>query len=344
MVFPVRKRTSRGTGSPSYLMVLLFIALVVTSIWWNRERKGDREISSFGSMGNSTKPGILVIFSGPLYLSDPKNPDLNQLYLTNLEWFLKHGIDCRNHDTIIVVGESVFPSYNDYIEVMDATCQFTNHRIKLVHRSPECDHMGSMSLIAHGDFIESSHFSSFIFITSQMSGPHSKQMADGTPWMTSFTSRLGGTVRAVGLSHVCDGMRTHFQENVYAVDRLGFDILRRTIVDCEATVQQTDHADPNWRTRLASDARHFPIAMSQAIMNTADYTLTSILREPVTPIDKTSRLECVADDLWTVSNLNKTFGKLPNWQDVMFYKTSRYLPEDIATTIGFKGNITWKWR
>ena len=83
--------------------------------------------------------------------------------------------------------------------------------------------------------------------------------------------------------------------------------------------------------------------MSQAILNTGEYTLTSILQAPVTPIDKTSRLQCVAEDLWTISNLNKTFGKLPNWQDVMFYKTSRHLPEDIATTIGFKGNITWKW-
>lgn len=299
------------------------------------------------------EPGILVIYSGPLYVDDETDVDMNELFRANFEWFLKNGVDCDIQDTVIVVGKPVFDKYKNQIEDMDRKCMETNHRIKIVHRHPECFHMGSMSLILHGGFIPFDHYKFFIQITNDLSGPFEKTV-DEQPWTLKFTSRMNDNVRLVGLSHVCDGHHSHVQEHAYCLDNTGLELLRQSdvILNCETFISENSRkADnierdsiENWHKQLEMNAASYPIAMSQLILNQANYTFTSILQEPLRPINKENRLTCVADDMWTVSHLKSAYnGNLPSWPDLIFFKTTRYLSDDIAKTIGFKGNATWIW-
>ena len=292
--------------------------------------------------------GILVIYSGPLYIDDESDVNMNELYRANFEWFMKKGIDCENQDTVIVVGKPVFEKYKSQIEEMDRKCLETNHRIQIVHRHPECFHMGSMSLILHGGFIQFDHYEFFIQITDNLSGPFEKTV-DNKPWTAKFTSRMNNNVRLVGLSHVCDGYHSHIQENAYCIDKTGLELLQKSdiILDCEKSISENSHNGGNmekWHKQLKMSASSYPIAMSKLFLNQANYAFTSILREPLKPINKENRMECIANDMWTVSHLKNAYnGNLPTWSDLIFFKTTRYLPRDISNKIGFRGNVTWRW-
>jgi hypothetical protein len=309
-------------------------------------------ISPLESIKDPDKPGKLVIYSGPLYVTDDADPDLTELYISNFEWYLDHGIDCEDHDTVIVVGRPVVGKYKDRVaEIADKCKKETNHRVKMVTRHTECFHMGSLSLVLHGGFVNFDHYDFFFFITSALSGPaHKRPRGPDKPWTEMFTTRMTGPIRIVGLSHVCEGEDTHVQESAFCLDKTGFEILRHSeiVLDCEQALRDNADLSPQqikkWQKSVEEKSRLFPINMSRTILNQADYAFTTLLRQPVKPIDKVNRMTCDAPDMWTVSKLKETFrGNIPSWMDVIWFKTTRYLPKEISKLIGFKGNNSWKW-
>lgn len=313
----------------------------------NNDENYEKEFSPLGSVADPNKSGILVVYSGPLYFEDESDSEMTQLYRANLEYFLNHGVDCEVQDTVIVVGLPVYHKYKNQIQEMDSKCQETNHRVKMVYRPPECADMGSWSTVLHGNFVDFDQFDFFIFLTASMSGPFEKR-PDDKPWTEMFTSRVTETTKLVGLSHVCDKDSTHVQEQALCLDKAAFNLFRESniVMDCAQSRRQHIHNEANiqqWRQSIDEKGREYNGALNQLVLNHG-YALTSILREPVEPITKENRDNCVAEDMWTVSNLKEAFGgEVPTWRETILWRSSRYLPKDIAQTIGYKGKINWTW-
>ena len=350
MVLPVVKSKRRiGLNLFTAGMFIGFFSTFWT-ILTIRSQLGEpaRIFTPLESIRDPNKPGILVIYSGPLLVEDPGDPNMNSLLLANFDWFLRNGIDCQNQDTVIIVGQPVFDKYKDQINQMDDKCKETNHRIKLEYRHPECLHLGSMSLVLHEGFIKFDDFDFFIFVTSSMTGPVDK-LIDGKPWTEKFTSRITDKVKLVGLSHLCDDRSSHVLESAFCLDKDGMALLRgsEVILDCEKSWRENINVKAKvdeWQASLEQKGKIFQVAMSKLILERADFAFSSVLREPSEPITRDNRQQCVAPDLWTISKLKEAYGgNMPTWSDVIFFKTIRYLPPDIAEKIGFHGNATWIW-
>jgi hypothetical protein len=50
------------------------------------------------------------------------------------------------------------------------------------------------------------------------------------------------------------------------------------------------------------------------------------------------------EDIWIGSRLKSKFdGRIPSLEDVLFFKTSRYLSPEIAAMINFTDDVNWNW-
>ena len=282
-------------------------------------------------------PKILVVYSGPSTLS-VGNPHKITMYRRNFEFFLKHGIDCLRQDTIVVLGHEVAPIYRDELTAMDHDCQKEHsHRIKLVERENECLDMESVRLVVHGNVTDILAYDYFLYLNCGITGPMMRRNETNVPWTSKFIEKLVGNVRMVGLSHYCQQQHTHVQSMAYCLDRVAMKLVKESdhVYDCRPDKHKM--SEKEYTDKIID---RYERGMCRLLLSNG-HAITSLTRPKV--LTRENRNNCTDKDLWLTKHLNETYGKIPTLEEVMFFKTSRLLTEEIIELINFTGTITWNW-
>uniref|UniRef100_A0A7S1D3C4 Uncharacterized protein n=1 Tax=Cyclophora tenuis TaxID=216820 RepID=A0A7S1D3C4_CYCTE len=74
--------------------------------------------------------------------------------------------------------------------------------------------------------------------------------------------------------------------------------------------------------------------MSLSILN-AGYKISSVAQNFV--FDSNNISDCQASDIWYRHEMYRFFGKIPKLEELHFFKTSRFVPRDIANELGYSG-------
>lgn len=306
---------------------------------------------------------ILVVYAGP----NSKSSKKAELYKRNLEYFLKHGVDCATQDTVIVVGHEF---YNEYLPVInrlrahDAHCQSYKgggNGIMLIARRNVCYDMEAARLVLFGGApgMEISSYDYFFFANCGTTGPYQpQQSANGavpsSSWTSHFTNLLNDQVKMTGLSMNCENPNNpHIQSMMYALDRVGLNLVMKSgaIFDC---------LDPPNIDFINGYERK----MGHAIMD-AGYAIQPLIGGKDMILTTENKMECVPckedrmndtditpsckkrdffRDIWIESRLKSIYdGRVPSLEDTIFFKTSRLLPFEIAAEINYTGKIDWNW-
>jgi hypothetical protein len=288
---------------------------------------------------------ILVVYSGPLRLPDLSQPpsderlQTDKLYLANLDFFIRHGVDCQRHDTVLILGEAVARQYQARMDEWNRDCR-GEHHVKILTREPVCYDMESVRLVLHTGAVPLDVYDYLIYVNCGTTGPAPQNTYSTLPWTQEFTRRFTDRIKMVGLSYVCENKRTHLQSMVYALDRTGIDIIRKSdaVFDCRGMKDEGEAGYENVSLIIS----RYEIGMSKTIMD-AGFQIYAILSD--TTFDKVSRQKCKGgDDIWLTSRLKAIYGHMPSLKEVFFFKTSRYLPPDIKQQIGYEGRTDWEWK
>lgn len=266
---------------------------------------------------------VLVVYTGP----DSKNSPKAELYEKNFEYFLKNGIDCRRQDTLAVVGHEYYEEYKEQaLRISDECALFGNKFILLARRSV-CYDMESVRLAMFGGAgISIEAYDYMVYVNCGVTGPGRPEDTD-THWTERFISRLDDKVKMTGLTVNCLP-RPHIQSMMFALDRKGIDIIKKSgaVFDC------VEHP-------VKSFVSSYEIKMSDAILGKG-FALRPTLGKDYIFTNDTKLKDCTNRDIWMVSRLKDEFGgKIPDLAEVVFFKTSRVMPDAIAREINFTGTI-----
>jgi hypothetical protein len=88
----------------------------------------------------------------------------------------------------------------------------------------------------------------------------------------------------------------------------------------------------------------YEIKLSELILR-AGYGISSVLR-PVTVFQHNAsqcldKFDQPLQDVWYRTTLTEYFGRIPSLDDVMFFKTSRWLTSKMANLINFTLEVDW---
>jgi len=278
-----------------------------------------------------TSTRTLVVYSGPTSLNETEGR--NELYLKNFEYFLRHGVVCvPSHDTVFVLTDEVAAHYQPLLEKLPCS-------VKVLIRKPICYDMESMRLVF--EQMNVTAYESFVFSNCGMSGP---KLASGStdPWTEVLTLQLTASVKMVGLSLNCvEGV--HVQSFTFALDRRGVEIVRNStpnaIYDCTKEGRRANLTERNKKGILNRKDRLYLIeryerGMSSHILN-AGYGIRGILQNAtVTKVNST----CTLVDPWKPAVIVDLFGgRIPNWNETLFWKTSRFLTNEISHEVNYTG-------
>ena len=212
---------------------------------------------------NTTR--ILVVFSGPTSSTsadDDKKANILSLYKRNLDYFLLHGIDCDydnydvTTDTVIVVGHEYYNTYLPRIRLLNDRCREATSKsgrgagkrrgdaVLLVARRNVCYDMESARLALYGGVSGMppiSTYDYFFFVNCGVTGPApppppSSGVGGRTAdrWTSHFIRLLDDTVKMTGLTLNCEDGQVHIMSMMYAVDRIGLDVIMKSgaVYDC----------------------------------------------------------------------------------------------------------------
>ena len=285
-------------------------------------------------------PNILVVYSGPASLTEG-DPDKIQFYLRNLEFFLQHGIDCRSQETIIVLGHDVALLYQETIQQLDKSC-YSHHRVTLIERDNVCYDMESVRLVMHGNVtnLPILDYDYFFHVNCGTTGPVMPLNETHVPWTSKFIEKLVGNIKMVGISHVCERVMSHIQSMVYALDKVGLQLIQKSscVYDCRPFIDALNNVSES--AVVGSIINQYERGMGREILEQG-YAIASLYR-PKT-LTKENQGNCTDKDMWLTTHLNEALGKIPSLGEVMFFKTSRILTKETARLINFTGNIWWNW-
>ena len=311
-------------------------------------RRGLRALQAASGVVVEETKQVIVLYAGPIHLPNPNAEGYevysetytrDKLRTRNFEFFLSTGIDCRVHDTVLVLGEQVAQSYGPRLDSMNQACRALGNFIKLVTRDEECERVEPMRLILHGGLVDLTLYDALIHVNCEMTGP---APSASSSWTREFTKHfnLGDKIHMVGLSHVCNGKHSHAQADVFALDKKGIETIRASDVVFDCRDIKGDNGEDRY-DNLSAIVGRYEIGMSRKIMDTG-YKIYS-MRSDFT-MDKASRDTCIGDDIWVTSHLKAIYGHIPSLDEVLFFKTSRYLPQDIKEQIGYNGEPEWEWK
>jgi len=226
-----------------------------------------------------------------------------------------------------------------------------------------------------------SNYDYFVFVNCGMTGPSPPSAKWPGPWTSHFTRLLDDNVKTSGLTLNCDvgAGYEHMMSVVYALDRIGLDIVMKSgaIFDClDSDIQDHIHEQNGGFTQYIID--NYEMKMGRVILD-AGYGLRPLIRHdkgmvvtkenaadchPCKDVAKKDedkidedeikekvkvRLSPSCDeraykDIWIGSRLKSVFdGRIPSLEDVLFFKTSRYLSPEIARQINYTDQVTWNW-
>ena len=287
---------------------------------------------------DSPMPKILVVYSGPSTMTEG-NMDKNELYMRNFEFFLRHGIDCKLQDTILVLGKQVAPKYKDRIEKMDFACRNEHsHSITILERENVCYDMESVRLVMHGNVTDILAYDYFIYLNCGLTGPMMPKNETTIPWTSKFIDKMVGNVTMVGISHLCSGVTTHVQSMIYCLDKRSMKLIKES--NCVFDCRIWNGLNLTSQESLNRIINQYERGMGRLILNRG-YAITSLTRSK--KITKENRNDCTDRDLWMTARLNAEYNKIPSLDEVMFFKTSRILTKETAEIINFTGRIWWNW-
>ena len=282
---------------------------------------------------------ILVVYSGPTSMDRTQaGTNKQELYHRNMIYFMKHGVDCRHQDTVIVVTREVLPHYIEEIQAMNLeNCLPCNHSVQLLVREPDCFDLETLRTVVFNSTINVMSYDYFVYVNCGMSGPFLNNDHQKGPWTYQLLSLLSEKVRMSGLSINCPlaPNRQHVQSFVYAVDNVGLQIILNAsaIFDCRQ-IRTKSRAN-----RYALVVKLYEIGMSQAILN-AGHGIASLL-PPIVLLSE-NRTMCTILDMWNRGGLEETFGHILTSNETLFFKSSRFLPKEIAQQIEYPGDPHWE--
>jgi hypothetical protein len=337
--------------------------------------------SAISNIQNNTRGAtILVVYAGP---STPRSNPKTELYIKNMEYFLNYGIDCTTQDTVIVVGHDYYMSYFPTIQTLHRNCQQISRgrtNVILVPRlRQECYDMeaayltfitGGVPGLVHNVIDK---YDYFFFVNCGVTGPPSTK-TNNRPWTSHFTTLLDDQVKMTGLNLNCRQVDyVHIQSMMYAVDKIGLQLIIKSnaIFDCMS------HPHNNTLDYIVNN---YEKKMGATILN-AGFALRPYIGRKDMIVTKANVKDCVPCDFFTLDENKNTLGKdtnvnvsqlvpscevrnqfkdiwmegrlralpvggvgyIPRLDDVIFFKSSRWLPPNLVAKINYTGNITWHW-
>lgn len=324
---------------PSLLLFLVpSILLVIQQMFFmaTMEVKGIEETTIMPSVRTEKPPAkkTLVVYAGPNAKSAPKA----KLYEANFNFFLEHGVDCNIQDTVLVVGYDYYDEYLPRIETMQAEC---SQKLLLVSRRNKCLDLEVSFMTFHGGIagINVHSYDYMVYVNCGMTGPPPRNSTslNNRPWTSKFIDLLDDEVKMSGVS--INAGRPHVQSFVYALDNVGIDILYNSNAVYDCLQDQHPTREEFWRiVKLYEDG------MSRAILDAGfalrpligNYTVSRKAKLDKAELEKKNILR----DIWFPRPLRRAFGgRLPTLEEVIFFKTSRFLPPEIKQQI-YKNNHT----
>ena len=179
-------------------------------------------------------------------------------------------------------------------------------------------------------------------------------LSSPTSWTTFLTSRLTDEIKMVGLSVSCRGadrwVDPHVDTSLYALDRVGMRIVLKTncVYDC-----RRDEAGDGPQAVYT----RYDLGMSRTLLR-AGYGITSILQpnyqnnhhhhnSTTAPAASTSAAvsvyfsnntrECRHSNVWHRHEMYRYFQRIPSFEELRFFQTTRFVPDEIADAIGYTG-------
>ena len=314
----------------------------------------DDEESSFGSSSSSSsKPAVatnealsflkdkrtLVVYSGPT-TTDTSIPK-SQLYTRNFEYFLETGVECDVQDTLLVVTEQVAAFYAKRVDDLNDECRKQGHRVRLVVRENVCHDMESVRVGFATNVVNTSLYDYFVYVNCGMTGPPTRAERNNVPWTYNFTSKhQNKDVAMSGLSHNCYSW-AHLQSHVYSFNRVGLEIVLKegAIYDCRKSATFAMGKAAITKEIIA----RYEMGMSRAILNRG-FAIATLMRPSTLRKQDWSWCGGNYTDIWAESKLEQEYGRLPNLTDILFFKTSRLVPEEMRRRIKFEGKVPWHWK
>lgn len=281
------------------------------------------------------KPRILVVYSGPTHYTLDSKSKKPTLYRLNFEYFIKHGIQCQTQDTALVVTDQVEPYYRTQIDQLDSECKEKYGTfVKMLTRNDTCYDMESVRTVFNDPIIAANAtYDYFLYANCGTTGP-AKEFAKN--WTSIFISKLNDRIKMTGLTAECANA-VHIQSMVYAVDRIGLNLIQSAPYDC--------NQDTGYKALTVHDHKvghivnNYERKMGKLIMENG-YGIEAFLR----PKQYFLHDKCSDRDLWLTARLLERYkGRMPRLQDTLFFKTSRVLTPEIAKEIGYTGKIDWNW-
>ena len=315
---------------------------------------------------------ILVVYSGPTDLMDPsikpgkiswKHKKM-ELYRLNFEFFLRNGIHCQTHDTLIVVTDVVKSQYQAQIDELHDKCHrnYGNY-VRLITRNNTCLDLDTVRVAieyaSQGDRPAvvtnrrttsdatkiAAYYDYFVYINCGVTGP-SPQWAN-RPWTSVFLQGLRDGVKMVGLTINCHFRYSpHVQSMMYAMDREGLQVVMDggAIYDC---TKRPDHLGLAFMAFQNKIIWGYEIQLSKLIMQ-AGYGISSVVRP--TTLFRHNATQCLnkygndtLGDIWLGKQLKEYFGRIPSLDEVIFFKTSRILTPETADLINYTLPVDWNW-
>ena len=323
---------------------------------------------------NNNASITLVVYSGP----NSKDYKMAKLYEKNCDYFLIHGIDCNSAlttDTVIVVGHDYYDEYLPKIQQLNDKCREIIGRdsIILVARRNVCYDMESARLALYGGVSGMrpiSNYDYFVFVNCGMTGPSPPSAKWPGPWTSHFTRLLDDKVKMSGLTLNCDvGVGyEHLMSVVYALDLISLDLIMKSGAIFDCLIKDEKDMINNYEMKMGRvilDAGYglCPLIQHDKGMivtkeNAADcHPCKDVAKKDEDKIDEDEIKEKVKvrlspscderayyEDIWIGSRLKSVFdGRIPSLEDVLFFKTSRYLSPEIARQINYTDEVTWNW-
>lgn len=226
-----------------------------------------------------------------------------------------------------------------------------------------------------------SNYDYFVFVNCGMTGPSPPSTKWPGPWASHFTRLLDDTVKMSGLTLNCDAGNgnEHMMSVVYALDRIGLDLIMKSgaIFDCLTNEDYLSFPKEfiygffieNYETKMGTVILDGGYGLRPLIPHDKSMIVTKenagdchpckdVAEKDEDKTDEDEKKENVKverlspscgerayyKDIWLGSRLKSVYdGRIPSLEDVLFFKTSRYLSPEIAAKINFTDEVNWNW-
>jgi len=279
---------------------------------------------------------VLVIYSGPTDVL-PFEPQYYYqglhnnafLYQQNFEYFLQHGIQCQVQDTAIVLTKATLALYQNRLEQLDKYCQeHYQHRVFIVLREHKCLDMESLRRVLE-DVPHVYDYSHYVYLNCGVIGPSPDY---NIPYATALLAHLDESVKMTGLSVncYCEGKTIpHVQSMVFATDATGWKLLSQIPFDCESDEEyQMLSTDFDKREYIILK---YECAMGAAMLE-AGYSIWGMLNTD--QVSSSSADSCSVFDVFKRKTMTKLYGRIPHFNETLFWKSSRFVTHDMAQLMG----------